>query len=560
MSGMRDLSHPSRYRPYDGNVAGAISVEGPVASRDCGIIREDLKLVAQRADELSHHAHNSMHHQMQLLRDHHQQVMLRQQQKRQDGFSMPRIVQYQPRNTSDVLSPAKGQQPRQVIDAGYPDPQPQSVPPSHSIQLTEYDLKSKDSKYRRWSPHMDAYLIQLLSDVVHSHPRANASQMTKKDWLYVCGCLRLINPETVYSTYTKYSCQQHLLHVVHNRYKVWHELMLQSEMVDGKNDYSFRWSAQHGKFLVFISNTNTLVTHELLIKELLYSDALALPDFESHGKSAMIMIDLFLTDAHSYMSLYHNEILPMLIATEAKYRDSSADLLRKVPRFDYPEAHMPFCKPLKAVSSFRKKKSKAHVRKSELILISDSEITSVYGSGEDSKGAEPGSGDCGDEKPDPDFTRTASIPVCITDENITCGILNDESNRDPLSRPELSSDTNDAPKAAAVTPIASPVVVEGNDTSAIYAGDTLWFSRLLHLHACGLVNSEEVLLVSEGVRDKKIPLFMLNILDCSYLQLELGEEDRPYSTNALDETVAERIRQFMIPMIYRVESTRGKKL
>lgn len=38
-------------------------------------------------------------------------------------------------------------------------------------EFSEYDLKSRDSKYKRWSPKMDQFLIKLLSDVVHSYPK-----------------------------------------------------------------------------------------------------------------------------------------------------------------------------------------------------------------------------------------------------------------------------------------------------------------------------------------------------------------------------------------------------
>ena len=72
---------------------------------------------------------------------------------------------------------------------------------------------------------MDHYLVKLLADAIGRVKDKN----DKKVWAHVTNGLRAVNPQTVYSTYTKYSCQQHLFHVIHHRYKIWYALMVHQE-------------------------------------------------------------------------------------------------------------------------------------------------------------------------------------------------------------------------------------------------------------------------------------------------------------------------------------------
>ena len=69
---------------------------------------------------------------------------------------------------------------------------------------------------------------------------------------------------------------------------------------------------------------------------------------------------------------------------------------------------------------------------------------------------------------------------------------------------------------AAIAAINTPSVTNGRDIQPIYIKDRKWFNRLVSLNESGLITPNEVLVVCEGVRDGKIPLFMLNILDQSY--------------------------------------------
>ena len=61
------------------------------------------------------------------------------------------------------------------------------------------------------------------------------------------------------------------------------------------------------------------------------------------------------------MSVYHNEILPVLAKLDSKYIEDigiDGDIYTKVPKFDYPEGHNEYFKPLvpaKKPSNKRKK-------------------------------------------------------------------------------------------------------------------------------------------------------------------------------------------------------------
>ena len=55
------------------------------------------------------------------------------------------------------------------------------------------------------------------------------------------------------------------------------------------------------------------------MKLILYGNTLSLPDLSQYNKSAIITNDFFLSDNLGYMSVYHNEILPVLAKLDNKY-------------------------------------------------------------------------------------------------------------------------------------------------------------------------------------------------------------------------------------------------
>lgn len=216
---------------------------------------------------------------------------------------------------------------------------------SKSVSLSPYDLKSKESKYKRWSPRMDSFLVKLLSDVVHSYPREASPELTKKSWTYVCNQLRLANPQTVYSTYTKYSCLQHLYHVIHNRYKLWYTLMLHSHS-SKHHKYSFRWNPNIGCFQIIVNSGGEIITDENFIKSIIYANNLPLPSLAKFHKGNLVANDFFLSNNFLFMSDYHNEILPMLIRLDPKFNDEVENVYEHIPKFEYKGFNQEYQKPL----------------------------------------------------------------------------------------------------------------------------------------------------------------------------------------------------------------------
>ena len=90
-----------------------------------------------------------------------------------------------------------------TFDSQYPNKSPNVLASTDSLfpRLSSYDLKSKDSKYKRWTPRMDQLLIKLLSDVVHSYPRGAEPEMNKK-----LGCMYVNN----YGMPTRRRCTRHI--------------------------------------------------------------------------------------------------------------------------------------------------------------------------------------------------------------------------------------------------------------------------------------------------------------------------------------------------------------
>lgn len=392
------------------------------------------------------------------------------------------------------------------VDAGSPEQIP---------QFTAYDLKSKDSKYKRWLPRMDQYLIKLLSDVVHSYPKGVEAKMTKKAWGYVTGRLRAANPETVYSTYTKYSCQQHLINVNHHRYKVWVSLMTHQKHNPPTLGYMYKWNPTLGKFQIFENSTGVLIDDERQVKSLLYGEGLLLPPISAYNKGNLIVNDFFFTDNLRYMLTYHNDVLPLLISLDNAYTEGLENVYSEIPRFDFPEANNEYFKPLIPAKAPKKNdKKRTH---SDLDPKNDVQIF-LHHDAERELGHE--------DSVDPLLKRSRTTP----DANVS------------------TADFENAIANAAIAAIDSPAVTNGRDPP-VYFKERKWFNKLMALYNTGLITSEEVLTVCEGVRDAKIPIFMLNVLDNTYYAVRNGEtqeveEDIP------DTEVAKRIRQFMLPMTF----------
>lgn len=402
---------------------------------------------------------------------------------------------------------------------------------SYTPTLTEFDLKSKDSKYKRWSPRMDQYLIKLLSDVVHSYPRGTEATMTKKAWAYVTGQLRAANPETVYSTYTKYSCQQHLYNVNHHRYKIWYILMIHAKSNQGSTEYHYRWGPDQGRFEIVSNTTGNVLKDERQIKSLLYSDNVSLPSLSSFNKGNLIVNDFFLTDNLKYMSLYHNEVLPLLMRLDSRYTEGLGDVYSIIPPFEYSESNEEYFRPLVSPRSY--KITSNHKNKRRMLMQPHSlgernDVLLFLNAIESIANDSPGN-EIVDDSVDPALKRSKDAEA------------NSTSN---------SPDFDNALVNAAIAAMNSPPVLNGRDIQPIYVKNRKWFNKLISLHDLGHLATSEILAVSEGVRDRKIPLFMLNILDQTYYVARDGEEVGDTFENASDEVTAKRVRDFMLPLIY----------
>ena len=99
------------------------------------------------------------------------------------------------------------------------------------------------------------------------------------------------------------------------------------------------------------------------MKLILYGNTLSLPDLSQYNKSAIITNDFFLSDNLGYMSVYHNEILPVLAKLDSKYIEDigiDGDIYTKVPKFDYPEGHNEYFKPLVPAKPSNKRKKRKY--------------------------------------------------------------------------------------------------------------------------------------------------------------------------------------------------------
>lgn len=474
----------------------------------------------QHAAEALRIAEASQSHHLQ--EDHHQQLLLQQaqQQQAQQAQAQAHLQQLQQHHHQSQFHP-------------------QNIPKQDFPELSEYDLKSRDSKYRRWTPKMDQFLIKLLSDLVHSFPKNSEAEMSKKLWAYVCGHLRAANPETVYSTYTKYSCQQHLLNVNHHRYKIWYVLMLHQKNNPSSSGYSYRWNPDLGRFQIIDNTTGSLILDERQVKSLLYSEALSLPSLSAFNKGNLIVNDFFLSDNLKYISVYHNEVLPLLIRLDSKYSEGLGDIYHEIPKFEYHESSNEYSKPLifakvtKPSNEPRvanNKIKKRHLSESSTDINIPFSIKSSI-EADDLPQSQPTTQD--DESVDPALKRSRNV---LQDRSIDSRSLDSTSN---------TLDFENALASAAIAAINSPPVTNGRDVMPFYIKDRKWFNKLVNLNESGHVAVEEVLSICEGVRDGKIPIFMLNILDNTYFPSRnvIHEE---YS----DEEMAKRIREFMLPMVF----------
>lgn len=339
-------------------------------------------------------------------------------------------------------------------------------PPPKFPTLTVYDLKSKDAKYKRWLPKMDHYLVRLLATAVNHH------QLDKKVWAQVTSGLRAVNPQTVYSTYTKYSCQQHLYHVIHHRYKIWYSLVVHQAHAPPA-PWTYRWNSVAGR-MELLELTGVKIEDDMRVKDLLYRQVLLLPPLAHYSKAMVIVNEMFLTDKLRYLSVYHNVVLPYMIGIDPRYADVGIDacsgttdrIFAGVPKFAFPDHEY------------------SQVEFFELPVLED--------------------------KPEV-----------------------------PLGPHEFESTLATAAMAA----IDSPAVVGENTNYPVYVRDKQWFNRLVALEEKKYITVDDVLAVSVGVRDGRVPLFMLNILDASY--------DGTNAKDDPDEVVANRVRSYMLPMVYQ---------
>lgn len=333
-------------------------------------------------------------------------------------------------------------------------------------KLSVFDLKSKDAKYKRWSPKMDQYLVKLLADAIS---RAD-DKSDKKVWGYVTRGLRAVNPQTVYSTYTKYSCQQHLFHVIHHRYKIWYTLMVHQAAVK-TSLFSYTWNSELGKMELINETSHSRINDKNVLKDILYRQALPLPSLSQFNKGLFIVNEMFLTDNLKYMSLYHNVVLPYLIGVDSRYADVGTE--------EYSGNGL---KVFQGVSKFH-------------------------------------------------YTNPGLEDGIEFMDSITV----DDKHGNPLLESTIVS--------AAIAARNSPMVVLENENYPIYVKDRKWFNRLIALHEKKYITVDDVLAVSVGVRDGKVPLFMLNILDPSY-----GEASQ--SLDEPDDVVATKVRTYMLPLVY----------
>lgn len=422
-------------------------------------------------------------------------------------------------------------------------------------ELRDYDLKSRDSKYRRWTPKMDQFLIKLLSDIVHSYRKGYEVEMTKKAWAYLTGQLRAANPETVYSTYTKYSCQQHLINVNHHRYKIWYVLMLHQKNNNSPHGYSYRWNPEAGRFQIIDNSNNSLILDDRQVKSLLYSESLSLPSLSSFNKGNLIVNDFFLSDNLKYMSVYHNEILPLLVRLDPKYAEGLGEVYNEIPKFDFSEANNEYFKPLipakatKPVQITQETTNEESAQRRGTVEIQRNTNDTKKRPRSDNNSSSPAQLRFKDTEPhddsvDPMLKRSNNGQTSSVTTQVAAASAQ-------LAQAAASATSNidfeNALALAAIAAINSPPVVNVRDSIPFYVKDRKWFYKLISLNESGLLGVEEVLALCEGIRDTKVPMFMLNVLDPEYYP---SRNNSVIPEEYTDEEIAKQIRKFILPMVY----------
>lgn len=557
-----------------------------------------------------HHEQQHQRQQQQQLKIHQEMVHLQQQQQQQldaNNVYLQRFNHHEPLDSNPIIPIPTTTATTSAMT--------NTTNSNYDTGLTQFDLKSKDSKYKRWTPRMDQYLIKLLSDVAHSYPRGVAAEMNKKAWLYVCKQLRLANPETVYSTYSKYSIQQHLINVIHHRYKIWYKLMVHSKSIT--SGYSYKWNPELGKFQIIDLNTKTFILDVRQVKLILYSDSLNLPNLSNLNKGNLITNDFFLSDNLRYISVYHNEILPLAIKLDEKFLEGFEDgnIYRQVPKFNnYPESKNAYLKPLSQVKKnpgISKKRKESTRKRNQFNSIDNDNDNNDNHQHHDHHDVDD-VGNQNDEQQDrhvvfnqdvlpleesvdPDLKRArleyqnpststirnqlpiqqqqqqqqqSSLPPQrqppIPQQQQTSNQLQQlqqqqqqqqqQTHVQTPQRPamQMNIDIESALTSATIAAMNAPPIRSSKDTSPFYIKDAKWFNKLIELFDNGHIRADEVLSICEGVRDNKIPLFMLNVLDHSYYPTRTndGTTTTAHHRDIPDDETTKRIREFMLPMVY----------
>lgn len=411
------------------------------------------------------------------------------------------------------------------------------------------DERLVDSKYRRWPPAMDNLLVELLSHVVHSFPKDGDPVMTKEAWVYVCNLMRARNPQAVYLTYTKYLCTQHLYNVIQWRYRMWLKLATFT-VADAR--YRYHWHAGKGRFVVEEGSPATTIDDTNVLHHLVATRELLLPQFDEFNRIRLpqVLMDLFVLDNLRYMLVYHNEVFDLLVRTD--YRFQLPPEIESYPPFDYPEARLPYSKPLKPRQ--RRKhptppdppgdkdapQPASSPRPPSLPLTAGASPKATSHSPAAAAAAAAAS------------PSLVAVPASRLQTPPPALVVPARPVAPPEAPPEVPPEApiivdpalvvEAAAAAAALLPVVDPLGAPIPPTP-VFVRDRKWFTKLLDLHRTGHLGLGEVHLVCVGVRDGKIPLFMLNVLDQHYYR------DAPAPMVQSDDQIAYHVRQYMLPML-----------
>lgn len=320
----------------------------------------------------------------------------------------------------------------------------------------------EQSKYKRWTRRMDAELVGFLASVVYSP--SGPREITKGNWKFVCYQLRSRYPHAVYSTFTKYSCHQHLLNVIYYQYKIWKILCDHCTNIDDSAiRYTYLWSSDLGRFLVTDTTTNLVVNDDFLIKRALNDDTcMHMPRLDNLRRGTVIANDLFLTNNYAYLETFSSRLLESLSLADSRFREHREDLQKRLPILAPSTTAPP--------------------------AVSSPAVATLF----------------------------PSDPV----SNPSSGAIEDANS--PERRVDLARQRS--------TPGRINEVTESNPSE----GDGSWVMKLIELQRANLLTAEEVISVCQGVRDGKIPSFMLGVFEPES-GADVGEQ-------------ASRIRDFLVPL------------